>query len=259
MLVRVGNIAFPYLSIPLLALALAGCESSGSYRVASVGSQGPQGIQGPRGEQGSGGARGPGGVGGLNGTNAIASGGLVGPGGVAGTGLLANTGDPSRPAPGASGVLVAAGNSASSLAGRGTPLAERVDGATPGGLTITGRVVRTVDNTGQALVRAGDGRDYLVDGLAAAPGQLVTVNVQDQRVLGRSGDRPLIGATALAPGVAQTGDLATVGAANRDRPVTVGTPAAGGTGLLNGTGTNGAVGNTVNRVTQPLTGLRRGN
>jgi hypothetical protein len=261
MSIRIGNIAFPFMSAPLLVLTLAGCESTGSYRVASVGAQGPQGIQGPQGAEGPGGAQGSGGAGGLDGTNAIASGGLVGPGGAAGTGLLANTGNPSKTTPGVAGVLVASGSAASRMAGQGTPLAERADGTMPGGLTITGRVIRTADNGGQALVRAGDGRDYLVDGLAASPGQLVTVNVQDRRVLGANGDRPLVGATAAAATVAQPGDLATLGAGNNDRPVTVGTPATGAVpGLVNGQpAANGAVTNTVNRVTQPLSGLRRGN
>lgn len=271
MSVRVGNIALPIISASMLALTLPGCESSGSYRVASVGAQGPQGIQGPQGEQGPAGSQGSvgaggfGGASGLDGTNAIASGGLVGPGGAAGTGLLANTGNPSKTTPAMSGVLIAAGNGTSDTANQGTPLAERADGSTPGGLTITGRVIRTADNGGQALVRAGDGRDYLVDGLAASPGQLVTVNVQDRRVVGANGDRPLIAGTAVAPTTAQRGDLATLGAGNNDRPVTVSSPATGTNGpgtILNGATSGqqtGGVAGTVNRVTQPLSGARRGN
>jgi len=237
MSVRVRNTAFPLASAGLLILTLAGCESSGSYRVASVGAQGPQGIAGKDGPQGFQGQSGSGtaganggsgstGPGGLDGTNAVATGGLVGPGGVAGTGLLANTGDPSRPSAG-SGVLVASGTTASSLANQGTPLAQTADGATPGGMTLTGRVLRTMDNTGQALVQAGNGQQYLVDGIAAAPGSLVTFNAQDQRIIGQNGDQPLIAGTAVSSTTQGTGYTLTAGAANTDNPATVSSPTTG--------------------------------
>lgn len=222
----VGSVAFPILSAGLLIFTLPGCESSGSYRVASVGAQGPQGIQGPQGAEGPAGQDGGAGAGGLDGAAALATGGLVGPGGVGGTGLLANTGDPHKPAPAGSGVLVATGDALSAGAARGAPLAERVDGATPGGNTITGRVIGTANAAGQAMVRAGNGQDYLVDGIAASPGQLVTFDADSHRVVGSAGAQPLIGASAASPS-AQRGDLVTVGAGNQDAPVTVGTPATG--------------------------------
>ena len=232
MSVRVRNAAFPLASAGLLILTLAGCESSGSYRVASVGSQGPQGIagkggpEGAQGPAGSNGSNGGSGAGGLDGANAVATGGLVGAGGVAGTGLLANTGDPSRPSAG-SGVLVASGTTASNLARQGTPLAQRIDGATPGGMTLTGRIIRTADNGGQALVQAGNGQQYLVDGVAGSPGSLVTFNAQDQRVIGRNGDQPLIAGTAASATTQGRGDQLTAGAANRDNPATLSSPSTG--------------------------------
>src|SRR4051812_24347399 len=95
--VRVKHAVFPLLSAGLLVFTLSGCDSTGSYRVASVGSQGftgadgPQGGQGTAGNDGSGGSAGANGTAGAGGGTAVASGGLVGAGGVAGTGLLANT------------------------------------------------------------------------------------------------------------------------------------------------------------------------
>ncbi len=253
MAIRVGKTALPLLSVTVLAMALAGCESNGSYRVASVGAQGPQGAQGPAGPQGAQGPAGPagspggagvpgaGGVPGLNGTPALASGGLVGPG------LLANSGDPANRNPVVSGVLIAAGNTASGLATQGTPLAERIDGALPGNLTITGRVIQTANNAGQALVRAGDGRDYLVDGLTAAPGQLVTLDLQGTRTVGNNGDRPLVAASLFTPNT-QQGALLSVGANSGGQPLTLGTPV---TGAQNGT-------NVVTGVVGAVTGGAQG-
>lgn len=259
---KLGNIALPLVTAGVLILTLPGCESNGVTRISSVGPQGlqgqagPQGIQGPAGPAGADGSNG---VSGLDGTNAVATGGLVGAGGVAGTGLLANTGDPGNQTPVTSGVLVAAGGTASGLAGRGTPLAQQVDGRTPGGLTITGRVVQTLDNGGQALVRTGNGEEYLVDGLAAAPGTLVTVDSRENRIVGASGDQPLLAGTALSPTAAQQGDALTVGAVNDDQPATVSSPQTGpiGTGTQPG---NGTVQGVVQQVTGQLPALTpRGN
>ena len=230
---RVKHAALPLISAGLFAFTLAGCDSTGSYRVASVGQQGLTGAAGPQGANGTAGNDGSGGSSGSNGTagagagagTAVASGGLVGGGGVAGTGLLANTGDPSHGA--GSGVLVASGTTASNLAQRGAPLAQRADASTPGGLTLTGRVVRTADNSGQALVQAGNGRQYLVDGVSAAPGSLVTFEANDPRAIGGAGDRPLIAGTAVSATTQQRGDALTAGAANRDQPATISSPTTG--------------------------------
>lgn len=263
MFARTGKIALPLLSTGLL-FTLPGCESSGSHRIASVGAQGfetaaasEDGGDGSSGTSGSAGASGSASAGGsgssgsgsLNGRSALATGGLVGPGGAAGTGLLANTGDPTNRNRRGSGVIVAAGERSSALAQRGTPLAERIDRRLPGNASITGRVIRTIDATGQTLVRSGNGQEYLVDGLAAAPGQLVTVNARDNQIIGRSGDKPLIAGSLVSP-TQQQGELATAGADSGGRTVTVGTP-AGGTAQGNGTSANTGV---VQGVVQGVTG-----
>ncbi len=186
------------LSSAVLVVGLSACESNGSTRFASVGSRGPQGEPGAPGPAGPAGVPGPagpagptgpagssGGSGvGLGSAGALAVGGLVGPGGVAGTGLLANTGDPNSGVPVVSGVIVTAGGAIQSLADQGTILAEIVDAHSPGAISLTGRVIGVVEATGDALVRTGNGEEYLVDGLTAAPGQLVTVTIGNARVLG---------------------------------------------------------------------------
>ncbi len=239
-------------------VGLAGCESSGSTRFSSVGAAGPQGAQGPQGPAGAQGPAGPQGVAGAPGAPGapgsgvglgpagnLAVGGLVGPNGVAGTGLLANTGDPNSRIPAVSGVLVAAGGALEGVAGHGTILADRVDSALPGSIPIAGRVVEVVANTGHALVRTGNGQEYLVDGLTAAPGALVNVSVGNARVIGAQGQSPLIGASALSP--TQTpGQTLTVGVGSGGQVLTVAGP---------GGNSGGAAGNVVGQVTQTVTGI----
>lgn len=259
------------LSSAILLVGLSGCESSGSTRFASIGPPGPQGISGapgaqgpagpqgvagpagpagPAGSSGPGGPGGPGGAGGLPGAGALgalAVGGLVGPGGIAGTGLLANTGDRDNRIPAVSGVLVAAGETVRRVAGGPvTILADRVDAALPGAVPIAGRVVEVVASTGQALVRTGNGQDYLVDGLTAAPGALVNLSVGNARLLGAAGQSPLVGASVLSAGQNQ-GQALSVGIGSEGRALTVAAPAAGGAG--------GPAGNVVGAVAQAVTGL----
>jgi hypothetical protein len=257
---HVRNMFVPLLSAGISILALPGCESSGSYRVASVDSAGAQGVGAPESAQdesapgstdsgaadggmsngGQAGSEGSGGSGGLGGTKAVATGGLVGPGGAAGTGLLANTGDPNNRNPRVSGVLVASGKAASALAARGTPLAERIDSRTPGGMNITGRVIRSAGAGGQALVRAGNGQDYLVDGLTAAPGQLVTVTANNARPIGSPNQSALIAGSAFSTNQ-ERGDAVTAGAQSGGHTTTVGTPVTGTQTTNAGNGTLPAV------------------
>ena len=204
-------------------LSLNACESSGSLRVASVGPQGQAGPAGPQGEQGATGATGSTGASGglsLGSAGVLATGGLVGSGGVAGTGLLANTGDPANALPIVSGVLVSAGETVGSLGSTATRLVEVVDASTPGAIPLTGTVAKVLENTGQALVKTGKGESYLVDGLTAAPGDLVNLTVGNAGVLGTSAQSPLIGASVLAANQ-QTGSLLTVGAASGGQLLTV--------------------------------------
>lgn len=134
--------------------------------------------------------------------------GVVGPSGVADTGLLANTGNPSNP--GALGpVLVAAGNAVLGVNGQTPTLVSAVDRTVPGSVPIAGTVSQVIGSTGQALVDTGQGRTYLVDGLTAAVGQAVSLNVLNRNVLPGSGT-PLVGASVLSAAQG-SGSLATVG------------------------------------------------
>ncbi|AJA10591.1 Putative secreted protein [Sphingopyxis fribergensis] len=231
-------------------LALAACESSGSYRVGSVGATGATGATGPAGATGATGAAGPagpagapGGTLGLGDAGALAVGGLVGPGGVAGTGLLANTGDPANVNPVIGGVLVKTGGLVNVIADKGLLLASAVDGKVPGNTNLVGTVVGVVKSTGVALVQTGNGQQYLVDGLTAAPGQLITATIGKATAIGSPAASPLIGASILSPGQ-KNGSLLTVGVGSGGQLVTL-QPGTGGnllggvTGGLTGGGTTG--------------------
>ena len=263
----------------VLIVGLSACESNGSTRISSVGQKGPQGAQGergpagpqgpagPAGPQGPAGAPGSGGLG-LGSTGALAVGGLVGPGGIAGTGLLANTGDPNSTNPVVSGVLVATGNTLTAVAGQGTILADIVDAHTPGAIPLVGTVVGVVDATGEALIRTGNGQEYLVDGVTAATGQLVNLTVGNAHVLGSPSQSPLIGASVLSPNQSQ-GTALTVGVGSQGELLTLNNGTIGGgsgnpvtgvvdtvTGVLSGTGggTSNPVTGVVNGLTGGLTG-----
>ncbi len=266
------------LSSAVFVIGLSGCESNGTTRISRVGQQGlegpkgdagPQGQQGPAGPQGPAGAPGGSGVG-LGGAGALAVGGLVGPNGVAGTGLLANTGDPNNRIPAVSGVLVAAGNTLTTVAGHGTILANIVDARTPGAIPIAGQVIGVVNATGQSLVRTGNGQEYLVDGLTAAPGQLVNLTVGNAHVLGSSTQSPVIGASVLSPTQSQ-GSALTVGVGSGGQLLTLNPTGVGGSqpatnpvqGVVNTVvGTVGAPlptgGTTSSSPTAPVTGTVQG-
>ncbi len=228
-------------------LALAACESSGSYRVGSVGATGATGPAGATGAAGPAGPAGPagapGGTLGLGDAGALAVGGLVGPGGVAGTGLLANTGDPASVNPVIGGVLVKTGGLVNVIADKGLLLASAVDGKVPGNSNLVGTVVGVVKSTGVALVQTGNGQQYLVDGLTAAPGQLITATIGKATAIGSPTASPLIGASILSPGQ-QNGSLLTVGVGSSGQLVTL-QPGTGGN-LLGGVAgglTGGTAGN----------------
>lgn len=237
--------------------ALAACESSGSYRVGSVGATGavgPAGAPGPAGATGATGPAGPagpaGGSLGLGSAGALAVGGLVGPGGVAGTGLLAGTGDPASTNPVIGGVLVKTGGLVNVIADKGLLLASAVDGKVPGNSNLVGTVVGVVKSTGVALVQTGSGQQYLIDGLTAAPGQLVTATIGKATAIGSPTASPLIGASILSPGQ-QNGSLLTVGVGSAGQLVTL-QPGTGGN--LLGAGTGGLTGGTTgNPAATPVT------
>ncbi|QCB56510.1 hypothetical protein E5675_20095 [Sphingopyxis sp. PAMC25046] len=245
-------------------LALAACESSGSYRVGSVGATGATGATGPAGPAGPTGATGPAGPAGpagsglgLGDAGALAVGGLVGPGGIAGTGLLANTGDPANVNPVIGGVLVKSGGLVNVIADKGLLLADAVDSKLPGNTNLVGTVVGVVKSTGVALVQTGNGQQYLVDGLTAAPGQLVTATIGKATALGSPGASPLIGASILSPGQ-QNGSLLTVGVGSGGQLVTLqpgtgGNLLGGATGGLTGGTPGGAAGTPVALVGNVVT------
>src|SRR3546814_11640732 len=89
-------------------------------------------------------------------------------------------------------------------------LASAVDSKLPGDTNLVGTVVGVVKNTGVALVQTGNGQQYLVDGLTAAPGQLVTATIGKATAPGPPGASPPIGASILSPGQ-QNGSLLNVG------------------------------------------------
>jgi hypothetical protein len=246
-------------------LALAACESSGSYRVGSVGSGGATAAAGPVGPAGSAGPAGPagsaGGGLGLGDAGALAVGGLVGPGGVAGTGLLANTGDPRNVNPVIGGVLVKTGGLVNVIADKGLLLASAVDGKVPGNANLVGTVIGVVKSTGVALVQTGNGQQYLVDGLTAAPGQLITATIGKATALGSPNASPLIGASILSPGQ-QNGSLLTVGVGSAGQLVTLqpgtGSNLLGGvTGGLTGGVTGSPAGTPVTLVSNVVTTVTR--
>jgi hypothetical protein len=190
-------------------------------------------------------------------------GGLVGPSGIAGTGLLANTGDPANVNPVIGGVLVKSGSLVNVVADKGLLLASAIDSRLPGDANLVGTVVGVVKSTGVALVQTGNGQQYLVDGLTAAPGELITATIGKATALGSPDASPLIGASILSPGQ-QNGSLLTVGVGSDGQLVTV-QPGTGGN-LLGGVtagltgGANGSpaatpvalVGNVVSTATGAL-------
>jgi len=278
-----------------LALSLSACESSGTRRIASIGpagpqgpagSQGPAGPQGPSGPQGIAGAAGLPGLDGLPGTDALpgvgpaidalAVGGLVGPDGIAGTGLLANAGDPGNINPTIAGVLVMTGETVKTVSGTTQTLATLVDGVLPGETSITGRVVNVVEKTGQVLVDVGQGKGYLVDGLTAAPGDVVTLALGNHDAVGGSAS-PLVGVSVasslqpngelLAAGIASTGPAANNGLIgvsalsdnqNQGKFLTLGVASGGELLTLapgSGTGAGAGAGGLVGGVVQTLSGV----
>jgi hypothetical protein len=250
-------------SSAILVTGLSGCETSGTTRISSVGKGEPQGTPGPQGPAGPQGAPGPQGPAGASGSGiglgsagALAVGGLVGPNGVAGTGLLANTGDPNSRIPLISGVLVATGGALQTVSGQGTIVGSVVDSATPGGISVAGRVIGVVQATGDALIRTGNGQQYLVDGLTAAPGQLVNLTLGNATVLGSSGQSPLVGASVLSPTQTQ-GNPLTVGVGSGGQLLTLGTTSGQGS-TNHTTGVVGGVTNVLNGGPSQPTGVVQG-
>ncbi|GJL91693.1 MAG: hypothetical protein DHS20C04_13520 [Hyphococcus sp.] len=173
----------------------------------------------------------------LGGAGQLAVGGLIGEGGVAGTGLLANTGDLNNSPQALSETLIFAGEAIGHTTGGAYYVADIVDGALPGSTPLAGTVIGVLDATGQTLVQSGEGNVYLLDGLTAAPGDLITASIGGATALGSSDAESLLGLSVLS-GTQQQGSLLTVGAASGGEVVTLG---VGGETLIGGEGALGVI------------------
>lgn len=236
-------------------LSLAACNSSGSYRVASVGTN----IPGDTAGDGSGGT---GDTGGGTGGGGGATGGGTGAGTGNGTGTGSGTGNG-----GALGgnLLAASGNAVIGVANTQAGLTAGL-GIPATGL-VTGTVNRVLTATGQTLVGLGNGSTLILDGKGGALGSLVSIDLGQGKVIGgSSGASPLIGLNVLARNPS-TGQLATVSAASGGNLVSVTVPNGQGGNLLNVSvpgvvgstnGATGATGGLLSGVTQTTGGLLGG-
>lgn len=216
------------------ALALAACGSSGSYRVASVGSTPSDGSAG----DGSGGSStaGDGGSGSAN---------------TGGSGSGSDSGSGQR----GQSLLVTAGNAMMGTAGTldGAPGVSAI----PASGVVTGTVDRVLTRTGQTLVRLGDGNSVLLNGVGGRVGEAVSLDLGEGKVVG--GSSPLVGLNVLARNPS-TGQLATVGAGTGGNLVSVTVPQSGVNGLVGSTVNtaggvvNGATGAAGTPITAGVTG-----
>lgn len=226
------------------ALTLAACESSGSYRVASVGSV-PAGSADGSDTAGTE----------VAGTgNASGSSGTAGAGSDTGGGTGTITDGTARNRALGARILVTAGNSVIGVAGKQDRLATLVDGKAPALTPVTGKVTAVLTRSGQTLVDLGQGRSLILAGKGRL-GELVRIDLASKTVVGAGAGSSLIGAGVLSPTPA-TGRLAAINLGNGAAPVTLGgrsggaaavvtpvtraaggivrTPGAGGTGLVAG-------------------------
>jgi hypothetical protein len=217
----------------LAAASLAACSTSGSDRVASIGSTAP--VSGDSSTSGSGGSLGSGlgavgdAVSGATSgvTSSLPVGSITGAGGVAGTGLLANVGQAGQESPLAP-VLVTAGNAALDLGQTTGQLTGAVAGAVPAVAPVTDAVTQTLTNTGTALTQAASGQTPLLDGVTQAVAPVVTVAANGTALVGDTAGSSLVAVSAGSP-AAGSGSLVNLNLA-KDSALS-----AGGTGT--GTGT----------------------
>lgn len=245
-----------FAAISATALVLAGCSSDGSYRASGVSSAGTAGsgseaVEDDSGTNGNG--MGNDDIALLGDNDSLATGGLVGSNGLAGTGLLANTGNPDNQAPIIANLLTASGETVNLIAGTGMKLTSAIDPNLASDNSITGTVIGVVEDTGDALIRTGEGEEYLVDGLVAAPGELITTNIGDTVLLGSEEATPLIGASVLSADQID-GNLATVGLASNGDLITLDvnlndTTLGLDNGLTDGLSSGGNLGDTTSGLT----------
>jgi hypothetical protein len=239
-------------------VSLAACESSGSYRVASIGSvPGDTGSSGAGGD-GSGSGSGSGGTNNGGGSGGTGTGTGTGNGGGTGTGSGNGGGGTGTAQAGLVGkVLVTAGNTVIGAAGKQNALVTGVQNnvLTPVNATVT----RILTKTGQTLVDVGSGQSLILNGTGGKLGDLLKIDLASAKVIGAPTGSPLLGVSVLSPTVA-TGRLAAVNVGNNGPLVQLGNGTAGGTGILSKVGTtvNGVLGGSTGgggAATVPVTGL----
>jgi hypothetical protein len=236
MLSVIHNTALKTLTIAGAALSLAACGSSGSYRVASVGS-----VPADTGSTGQGGS---------DGSSAGSGDGATGGGG-SGSGTGSGSGGTMTTAgiPVVGKVLVTAGNTVIGVSGKHNALAERINGLAPGATNITGTVTTVLRKTGQTLVDLGQGQSLILASARGKLGEVVKIDLLSKTVVAANAGSSLIGVSVLSPTVA-TGTLAAVNLANNGPVLTVG-GGSSASGALNAV--NGAIA-PVNGVLAPVTG-----
>jgi len=246
-------------------IALTACNTSGSTRYASVGTQpqavspkpkpvgaseevnnnpdtdmaGPAGPAGPAGAPGPVGPVGPAGPQGVAGedggqfalgqTGMIATGGLVGSEGLAGTGLFANLGDPSTSIPGISDASAGIGTVVASLGGGLDDVVSQID-QTGQLTTLTSPVTETVSNVGTALTSFGTDGAPLVDGVTSSVSPLLTASIGGGDALGDSSGTSALGVSVLSAGQT-SGSVGEVGVASNGSLLNVDLATSSDTGL----------------------------
>ena len=219
-----------------LVLLLSACESSGGFRVASVGSSTPGSGSGGSGSgSGSGTNTGGGSTSGSSGSGTGSAGSGTGGTGTSGATTSASLLQQVSP------VLTTAGNAVLGVSdGQGnvtTPIATALPVTQP----VTGTITRVLNDTGTVLVDAGAGRTLLLQGAQGVVGDLVSINVGGQAVTnGLNGTTGAIGIGVLGD-TQPTGTLASVGVLN-----------AGNTALAT---VNGIADVRVTNVTSPTGGI----
>jgi hypothetical protein len=232
------------------SLVLAACESSGNYRVGWVGDSPPPGggtASSSGGDDGSsGGASSSGGAGSSSGgTGSSSSGGTASSSGGPGSQDLVGN------------LIVTAGNTVIGVAGKSDAVAR--DGVLPTAGVVTATVTGILTETGQTLVKLGEGTGgsgggLILDGVGGKVGALVGIDLGKGTVIAApEGSKSLIGLNVLAKSPT-TGQLATVGALSGGKALAVDVNGATG-GLLGGDKSLlGNVGKVVTGVTGGTTG-----
>ncbi len=241
-----------------LVLLLSACESSGGFRVASVGTPGAGSGSSGSGSAGTGSDTGGTGGGTSSGGTAGGSGGGSGAGsGTGGTGTGTGTGGTGAGGGTGTGtgggtttasalqqlspVLTTAGNAVLGVADAQGNVTTPIATALPVTQPVTGTITRVLTDTGTVLVDAGAGRTLLLQGAQGVVGDLVSIDLGGRTVTtGLDGTTGAIGAGVLGD-TQPTGTIATLGVLN-----------AGNTALAT---VNGIADVQVTNVTSPTGGL----